>query len=151
MGNQTVAGSQKGENTISQWLPATVWLPKFFFFIDNRRNKFIQVWNNMRVSKWWQNFHFWVNNPFFWWTLRRLKILQQFALQNDRYTRKEHHLLCSVIRRYRKGYFCILVVGSRVIQTFFLVKWFKKWRFIEHYIFKLWRIAIMGHLHLETI
>jgi len=26
--------------------------------------KFIQVWNNLRVSKWWQNFHFWVNYPF---------------------------------------------------------------------------------------
>jgi len=26
--------------------------------------KFIQVWNNLRVSKWWQNFHFWVNFPF---------------------------------------------------------------------------------------
>ncbi len=25
--------------------------------------KLIQVWNNMRVSK-WQNFHFWVNYPF---------------------------------------------------------------------------------------
>ncbi len=30
----------------------------------SRTKKFIQVWNYLRVSKWWQNFHFWVNNPF---------------------------------------------------------------------------------------
>jgi len=23
----------------------------------------IQVWKNLRLSKWWQNFHFWVNYP----------------------------------------------------------------------------------------
>ncbi len=27
-------------------------------------NKLIQVWNNMKVSKWWQNFPFCVNHPF---------------------------------------------------------------------------------------
>ncbi len=27
----------------------------------NRRKKLIQVWNNLRLSKWWQNCHFWVN------------------------------------------------------------------------------------------
>ncbi len=27
----------------------------------SRTKKFIQVWNYLRVSKWWQNFHFWVN------------------------------------------------------------------------------------------
>ncbi len=32
-------------------------------FIFNRRKKIIQVWSLM-VSKWWQNFHFWVNFPF---------------------------------------------------------------------------------------
>jgi len=26
--------------------------------------KFIPVWNDMRASNWWQNFHFWVNYPF---------------------------------------------------------------------------------------
>jgi len=25
---------------------------------DERSKKFIQVWNNLRASKWWQNFHF---------------------------------------------------------------------------------------------
>ncbi len=26
--------------------------------------KFFQVWNNMSISKWWQNFQFWLNYPF---------------------------------------------------------------------------------------
>ncbi len=30
----------------------------------SRTKTFIQVWNYLRVSKWWQNFHFWVNYPF---------------------------------------------------------------------------------------
>jgi len=34
-------------------------------FVFCRRNKFTQVWNNLRVRK-WQNFHFWVNYPFKW-------------------------------------------------------------------------------------
>ncbi len=33
-------------------------------FVFGRTKKFIQVWNYLRVSKWWQNFHFWVNYPF---------------------------------------------------------------------------------------
>ncbi len=39
----------------SEWLPAIQWLPTFFntsSFVFNRRKKFVQVWNNMRVSKW---------------------------------------------------------------------------------------------------
>ncbi len=30
----------------------------------SRTKTLIQVWNYLRVSKWWQNFHFWVNYPF---------------------------------------------------------------------------------------
>ncbi len=30
----------------------------------SKTKTFIQVWNYLRVSKWWQNFHFWVNYPF---------------------------------------------------------------------------------------
>ncbi len=30
----------------------------------SRTKTFIQVWNFLRVSKWWQNFIFWVNYPF---------------------------------------------------------------------------------------
>jgi len=40
-------------------------LIKTFFqissFVYSRTNKHIEVWNNMRVSKYWQNFNFWVN------------------------------------------------------------------------------------------
>ncbi len=42
-------------------------LPTFFkisSFVLNIRKKLIKVWNNLRVSEWWQNFHFWVNYPF---------------------------------------------------------------------------------------
>ncbi len=45
----------------SQWGPSTFWLPAFFkisSFIFNIRKKLIQVWNDMRVSKWWQNLIF---------------------------------------------------------------------------------------------
>ncbi len=31
---------------------------------SGRTKTFIQVWNYLRVIKWWQNFHFWVNYPF---------------------------------------------------------------------------------------
>ncbi len=34
------------------------------FLVFGRTKKCIQVWNYLRVSKWWQNFHFWVNYPF---------------------------------------------------------------------------------------
>ncbi len=51
----------------SQWCPKTAWLQTFFkisSFVFCRTKTFIQVWNYLRVSKWWQNFHFWVNYPF---------------------------------------------------------------------------------------
>ncbi len=51
----------------SQWCPKTAWLQTFFkisSFVFSRTKTFIQVWNYLRVSKWWQNFHFWVNYPF---------------------------------------------------------------------------------------
>ncbi len=51
----------------SQWCPKTAWLQTFFkisSFVFGRTKTFIQVWNYLRVSKWWQNFHFWVNYPF---------------------------------------------------------------------------------------
>ncbi len=58
------------------WLPLqekkyrcarTALFPTFFrisSFVFSRTKTFIQVWNYLRVSKWWQNFHFWVNYPF---------------------------------------------------------------------------------------
>ncbi len=51
----------------SQWCPKTAWLQTFFkisSFVFGRTKTFIQAWNYLRVSKWWQNFHFWVNYPF---------------------------------------------------------------------------------------
>ncbi len=51
----------------SQWCPRTAWLQTFFkisSFVFSRTKTFIQVWNYLRVSKWWQYFHFWVNYPF---------------------------------------------------------------------------------------
>ncbi len=51
----------------SQWCPKTAWLQTFFkisSFVFGRTKKFIQVWNYLRMSKWWQNFHFWVNYLF---------------------------------------------------------------------------------------
>ncbi len=50
----------------SQWCPRTALFPTFFrisSFVFSRTKTFIQVWNNLRVSK-WQNFNLWVNYPF---------------------------------------------------------------------------------------
>ncbi len=67
----------------SQWCPKTAWLQTFFkisSFVFGRTKKIIQVWNYLRESKWWQNFHFWVNYPFkhtcgfvysFWFTCKK--------------------------------------------------------------------------------
>ncbi len=49
------------------WCPRTALFPTFVrisSFVFSRTKTFIQVWNYLRVSKWWQNFHFWVNYPF---------------------------------------------------------------------------------------
>ncbi len=51
----------------SQWCPKTAWLQTFFrisSFVFSRTKTFIQVWIYLRMSKWWQNFHFGVNYPF---------------------------------------------------------------------------------------
>ncbi len=36
-------------------------------FVFQRLTKVLCVWNDMRLSKWWQNFHFGVNCPFKSW------------------------------------------------------------------------------------
>ncbi len=59
--------SRKKKYYGSQWCPRTALFPTFFrisSFVFSRTKTFIQVWNYLRVSKWWQNFHFWVNYPF---------------------------------------------------------------------------------------
>jgi len=58
MCNQTVDGPHWHtfiSNYGSQWDPSTVWLLvetffKIYFFVFSRRTKFMQVWNNLRVS-----------------------------------------------------------------------------------------------------
>ncbi len=42
----------------------TNFLFRIYFFVFSRINKWIQVWNYMKVSKWWQNSNYWVNYPF---------------------------------------------------------------------------------------
>ncbi len=37
---------------------------KISSFVFNIRKKLIQIWNNMSVSKWRQNVHFWVTYSF---------------------------------------------------------------------------------------
>ncbi len=71
----------------SQWCPKTDWLQTFFrisSFVFGRTKKFIQVWNYLRVSKLWQNFHFWVNYPF---NERCINIVSKFC---------EHSLLAGL-------------------------------------------------------
>jgi len=47
----------------SQWGLRSVWL-KHSSIVFSRTIKHIEVWNDLRVSKWWKNFYFWVNYPF---------------------------------------------------------------------------------------
>ncbi len=47
------APKQPGYKLSSKYLP-----------LCSAEQRLIQVWNYLRVSKWWQNFHFWVNYPF---------------------------------------------------------------------------------------
>ncbi len=55
----------------SQWGPVLFWTPLTFIAWTNSfsssivlQKKVIPFWNDMRVSKWWQKFHVWVNCPF---------------------------------------------------------------------------------------
>ncbi len=34
-------------------------IQNIFFCVPQK--KLLQIWTDMRVSKWWQNFHFWVD------------------------------------------------------------------------------------------
>ncbi len=72
------------------------WLPKYYFptmefngyqqlfgrtffkissFVLNRRRKLIQICNNLKVSKWWQNFHVWLNHPFKLHCFLKIKVI----------------------------------------------------------------------------
>ncbi len=59
--------SRKNKYYGSQWCPRTALFPTFFrisSFVFSRTKTFIQIWDYLRVIKWWQNFYFWVNYPF---------------------------------------------------------------------------------------
>ncbi len=61
-GNQTADDSQwKSMTNIHFWLPTFI---KIFYFVFNTRKKLLQVWNNLSMSKWWQNLNFGGNGPF---------------------------------------------------------------------------------------
>ncbi len=62
----------------SQWCPKTFF--KISSFVFGRTNKFKEVCNYLRVSKWWQNFHFWVNYPFNKSVLYFLYICQMYNI-----------------------------------------------------------------------
>lgn len=72
----------------SHWLPwygkkyyVTLWLLTFFkrsSFVFRRRKKLVQVWNNLRMSKWWQNL-------IFGWTVPLIRI---HAIGNFRWNEK---------------------------------------------------------------
>jgi len=56
-----------------------LWKLPFFkisSFVLIKSKKLIQVWNKLRVSKWWLDFHFWANYPF-----NGLKTILDFGLQ----------------------------------------------------------------------
>ncbi len=59
IGNQTVDGPH--------WLPEyeEIKIPKYLLCSTEEIN-LCRVETNLRVSKWWQDFHFWVNYPFKW-------------------------------------------------------------------------------------
>ncbi len=82
----------------SQWCPKTAWLQTFFkisSFVFGRTKTFIQGWNYLRVSKWWQNFHFWVNYPFKETALLLKWNLLQSVINVNQRTKEKEKLLDS--------------------------------------------------------
>ncbi len=78
----------------SQWGPAAIWFPTFFkvcSFMFNLRKKLMPVWSNVKVSKWWQNFHLWVNYSFnvglrSFWSLKMMDHIDFFAQKQLKYS-----------------------------------------------------------------
>jgi len=96
----------------SQWGP-TVWLPKLFkiSFVFSRRKKFIQVWKNSTVSKWWQ------------WTI---------PLNWDSFISS---LVCGYGHPTSLSFCCEWVIPSRGIKLP-LIFWNKRMTHYENYIMK---------------
>ncbi len=112
----------------SQWCPKTTWLQTFFkisFFVFGRTKKLIQVWNYLRMRKWWQNFHFWVNYPFKckfteplykseWYTLLSLLIFSTYALSIKREGRNLTKKKKKEISRLHSS--AVMLVNSAVLR-----------------------------------
>ncbi len=53
------------EHTDFHYMNKQVIFKKIYFAFLQK--KVVKVWNDMRVNKRWQNWHFWVNDPFKSW------------------------------------------------------------------------------------
>jgi len=58
------------------------------FLCLQQKKKIIQVWNNLRVSKWWPNFHFEVNYSF------KMRLFFFFAFKNILCISEGLHFVC---------------------------------------------------------
>ncbi len=114
---------------MSQWFILYKWSYMFdyqiliFSLMFHRRKKVIQVWNYMKVSKWWQNFHFCVNYLFKLWclsasssTVVRVAKSVSFALV---FTTETPQLSCFPLNEKQKDGFL-----KRVFPSLFTVKCF---------------------------
>jgi len=107
-----------------KWGTSTVWLSTFFkisSFVFSRRKKFMQVWNNLRVSKCWQNFHFLVKSQK--WRVRK----------NITFSPEPSHI--SILLKYIISVFLFAKMCKSVII------------FHNNILFTARLICLMGHLH----
>ncbi len=94
----------------SQWCPKTAWLQTFFKISSFvfRTNTFIQVWNYLRESKWWQKFHFW------WWTVSLRSL----------HTESEIFMRFFITLSYQNAcYGCENAAENRISSQFFYDGW----------------------------
>ncbi len=64
-----------------------------FAFLFHRKKKVVQVWNNMIVRKWWQNFHSWVN---FLNVFSRLSVFHLAHSKETQYTQTKSDTIISI-------------------------------------------------------
>ncbi len=124
-------------------VPKTAWLQTFFRISSFvfRSNTFIQVWNDLRMSNWWQNFHFWVNYPFkvLFWT--PLTFHSMYGQKQLKHSSKHFIKICVYVLMH-----FWLNIHLEVINFHWTVnKYFKR---KENCFICCWRIIIM---HLNSI
>ncbi len=95
----------------SQWCPKTAWLQTFFkisSFVFSRTKTFIQVWNYLRVSYWWQNFHF-------GWTVPLIIVIQVYNT----------HISIDYIyyTMWALNMYCICILRLKVMTIFIYFMW----------------------------